>query len=69
MELLGRVDAGGVPEHESARVERAGRLDLGGDVGRRVRAAEREVLEPGDDRRLLAGELRLEVGQRLRAIG
>src|SRR5580765_8165354 len=62
-ERLDRVEAGGVPEHEALDVLQAGGLDLILDVGERVGAAEREVLEPRDQHRLVARDLRAEVPQ------
>src|SRR5919106_4683064 len=60
----GRVDAGGVPEEKALRVEVAGRLHLRPDVVKGVFAAQREVLEPGDEHRVPAAELAAEVPER-----
>src|SRR3954454_16082778 len=57
-ERLHRVQPGGVPEHEALDVLEPRRLDLVLDVREGVGAAEREVLEPGNEHRLSARDLR-----------
>src|SRR5436309_14248775 len=59
----GAVDAARIPEHEALRLLESCRLDLVADVRERVRVANREVLEPRNDVRLPAAELRAEVAQ------
>src|SRR6266567_2063877 len=60
---LDGVDAGRVPEHEALGVFEPGGLDLVLNVAERVRAAQREVLQPRDQRGRPASQGRPEIAQ------
>jgi len=63
-EHAGGVDAAGVPEQEPGAVPVAGGLDLSLDVGSGVRAAQGEVLQPGNEPGVRPAQGAAEVAQR-----